>query len=214
VTLPNIHLLGIQGSGKGTQAALLVEAYAATYLASGNLFRQRASIDDEFGRAIATMMHAGQLLPNRYLLETVRQFLGEHQVHSFLLGDGIIRTLAQLHELVPIWQNFNLEAPLLINLDLSEDVARERVTKREQERDLAEKHDYHAVYSGKLIHRTDDNPQALEERFRLFRRMTEPIIAQFVAQGRCVTISADQSVESIQVHIRAGIASFYPQLSL
>ena len=79
---PNIHILGIQGSGKGTQAARLVSRYSLSYIASGNLFRERAQIDDELGREITSELARGMLLPDNLLTSSVDTFLNTHTVQT------------------------------------------------------------------------------------------------------------------------------------
>ena len=210
--IPNVHLLGIQGSGKGTQASLLVKEYAATYLASGNLFRERAAIGDPEGLRIGSMIHGGSLLPDELLINTVSEALTLHRPTKLLLCDGVIRTLAQMQMLSVIWLKFGLDQPLLIYLDLDESTARQRVNLRQAERNLPNLQQYHAVFSGKLIQREDDNPQAIEARFKLFYAMTEPIVTSFREHHRCITVSANQSVVDVQKDIRIAIEATYPLL--
>lgn len=211
--IPNIHLLGIQGSGKGTQSSLLVKHFQTTYIGSGNLFRERAAKGDSEGLEISALMRGGSLLPDALLVSTISSFLASNPPNKMLLCDGVIRTLAQLTLLDEIWPNFELDAPLLIFMELDETTARERVEMRKAESKLPEKFTYHSIFSGKLVKREDDNPQALEERFRLFRTMTEPIIQTFTNRGRCITVSADQSIELVNQAIVRAIRRYYPELS-
>lgn len=210
--LPNIHILGIQGSGKGTQSALLVSKYSLNYASSGNLFRERAATGDQFGVNLGKILQEGHLIPNEFLVQTVEDYLVNHTIHQGFLGDGVIRTLTQYSELTPIWSNHNLEAPLLIHLQLREDVALDRIKQRQEELKDPTKHDYHLVYSGKLLRRTDDNPLAIRERFALFHTMTQPVIDLFERQERCVHISADLDIETIHLAICATLESHYPTL--
>lgn len=208
--IPNIHLLGIQGSGKGTQSALLVDQYSASYIASGNLFRQRSTVHDACGLRIKSLMRGGKLLPDDLVVSTVQEELVSHPPGHLLLCDGVIRTLEQLAMFDPIWQSNGLDEPTLIYLDLSETIARQRVAGREAERHLPEKQAYHAKFSGKLIQREDDNPQALDERFRLFRNMTEPIVNSFQKRGRLVTVPANLPINEVHLQVCAAISTFYP----
>lgn len=211
--LPNIHILGIQGSGKGTQSSLLVEKYAFAYASSGNLFRQRATINDEFGQKVAAMLKTGKLFPNQLVFEVIDEYLTDHQVASGFLGDGVIRTVEQYTGFQPIWHTHGLDTPVLIHLILNEDTAQKRIQQRIADAQDPAKRSYHEVYSGKLVHRSDDNPVAIQERFALFHRMTTPVVKIFDDLGRCIHVSADQSVENIHAEICKGIEAFYPHLS-
>jgi len=210
--LPNIHIIGIQGSGKGTQSARLVEKYHFNYLASGNLFRERAQKKDAFGQEIAHEMHAGHLIPNSYLYQVIREYLVEHRVKKGLLGDGVIRTIEQFYSLEPVWKQHKLDEPLLIHLLLSEEEAVRRIEHRKKEQEESEKRNYHLMYSGKLLHRTDDNPLAIKERFALFHKMTEPVIKTLEAEGRCITIDAGPSPDEVFASICAALEEHFPKL--
>lgn len=212
--LPNIHILGIQGSGKGTQSALLVKRYQLNYLASGNLFRERSAINDAFGQEVARLLKSGHLLPDSYLFRAVREFLAEHRrIKDGLLCDGVIRTLKQYHGLEPLWKRYKLDDPLLIHLKLSEEEAVKRIEHRRSEQSDPSLQEHHLTYSGKLLRRTDDNPTAIRERFALYHKMTEPVIRRLEAEGRCVNINADAGVETIQADICAHLERLYPKLT-
>jgi adenylate kinase len=197
--LPNIHILGVQGSGKGTQAALLEKRYQITALATGQLFRERAEHLDSFGQEIAEALHAGKLLSDAYLVRAVSEYLESHPVERGLLGDGVIRTLAQYDQLVPVWQQHNLDQPFLIHLDLSDDVARERIHERAQ----------HAA----VIRPDDATPEAINQRITHFHTLTEPILTRFGKTPQCVTIDASPSVEVVFASITAVLEQRFPTLT-
>lgn len=210
--LPNIHIIGIQGSGKGTQSSLLVERYHLNYLAAGNLFRTRAAVGDDYGKEIALQMQGGHLLPDSYLYRTVKEYFSEHKIEHGLLGDGVIRTLEQYHHLDDLWETNNLEKPFFIHLILDESTALERIEKRKSEAQNQDKLEYHKTYSGKFVQRSDDNPLAIHERFRLFHNLTEALIQELDLTGRCKHVEAAQSVEAIHAEICTILEETYPLL--
>lgn len=211
--LPNLHILGIQGSGKGTQSALLVKKYQLTYISSGNLFRERAQQTDELGQIVAEELQKGRLLPDLLLFRVLEHYLASHTIQQGLLGDGVIRTMDQYNGLVDVWSKYGLEEPFLIHLELSDELAMERIKHREEEaRDVA-KTDFHHVYSGKLLKRSDANPKAIHERLALYHEMTQPVIAEFEKNNRCLHINGDQAIEAIHQQICEGLEARYPHFS-
>ena len=206
---PNIHILGIQGSGKGTQSALLVEKYHFLYLASGNLFRARAAKGDDLGLKIGSEMQAGRLLPDAYLYHTIIDVLDEKPHQQGILGDGVIRTITQYAGLEPVWGLAGLDAPILVHLVLDEQAALDRIKNRQRELEAATPN---PIYAGKLAHRTDDNPRAIEERFALYHEMTVPVISLFKEKNRCIEVDAADSVESIQSNIQEALEKECPIL--
>lgn len=210
--LPNIHILGIQGSGKGTQAHLLVQKYKLSYISSGDLFRERSLKRDAFGQEILQEMGKGRLLPDSFLVQTVKDHLEEFKPEIGLLGDGVIRSLKQNLLLNNLWPNFNLEQPLLINLILSEEEAQERIAKRKREQELPEHREHYLKYGGKTLKRIDDNPEAISQRFALFHQLTEPVIEHFTKTSRIINIDAKESVEVVFDQISFGLENIYPNL--
>ena len=209
---PNVHLLGIQGSGKGTQSALLAKHFDVTYLASGNLFRERAAVGDAFGNHLNTLMSKGHLLSDSLLIATVDHFLRSLPLQSLLIGDGIIRTLSQAQHLVPIWTCYGIDQPYLIYLELDEATALQRIKQRVEEASDPSKRSYHERFSGKLVNRADDNARALEERFRLFYKNTEPIVEYFTDSKRCFKVDAHLPVDVVNSKIVEQIVLLYPDL--
>jgi adenylate kinase len=209
---PNIHILGIQGSGKGTQSALLVAQFHFLYLSSGNLFRERAAQGDAFGKQIAHQLQVGRLLPDGFLIDTVQEHLSQHPTTNGLLGDGVIRTIDQYHKLEPVWKEHGYDEPLLIHLLLDEETALKRIEGRKAEEDNEAKKEHHRIYSGKLLHRTDENPLAIQKRFALFHSMTEPVIAAFESLNRSINVDASRTVEEIHRDIASALIIHYPQL--
>ncbi len=192
---PNIHLIGIQGSGKGTHAALLVESLGYTYLGSGNLLRERSHADDHLGHYLARNLEAGRLVADVVLYQVLAEFLEKNPVTTGLIADGAIRTLEQYQALLPLWEIYHLEPPRFVQLVIDDETAIERIEQRSQE---AQDTAYHRTFSGKLVNRTDNNPLAIEERIALFHARTEPLLAYLQEQGRL--ISVDAYGEKAEVH--------------
>jgi adenylate kinase len=209
---PNIHLLGIQGSGKGTQASRLVEAYQLDYLGSGNLLRARSEVHDAVGHELQQELRRGKLVPDSYLVTTISDYLDAHPDLRGIIGDGVIRTTKQEELLTPIWEQHTLDLPLLIHLELSEEVAQERIATRKRQAESGENAAHHQTFSGKLLKRNDDNPLAIHERFRIFHSMTTPVIEVFEQKKRCIHISAEDSIEKIFSNIILAVKKFYPDI--
>jgi adenylate kinase len=210
--LPNFHILGIQGSGKGTQSALLERRFGLTYVSSGNLFRKRAALGGPLGQRISEQLAKGSLLPDQLLAETIEDFLKDNPVSTGFLGDGVMRTIHQRSLLDPLWQPAGLQQPYLIHLQLSEAVALERIEHRRQEALAEERADHYRKYGGKILQRTDDNPRAIQERLALFHAMTEPLIADYKDKGAYFGVDAHQSIEDISEQIVSHIHQHFPTL--
>src|SRR5579885_2992114 len=89
-------LVGPPGSGKGTQSALLAERAGLATLSTGDLLRAVGREPTLLGRRVASCMASGALLPDRLLLDGLKEpmrRLGRSGA-GFVL-DGFPRTVAQ-----------------------------------------------------------------------------------------------------------------------
>lgn len=194
MALPNLHILGIQGSGKGTQVAALVETYQFLPISTGELFRQRATVGDEYGDYIREHIDNGELLTAEDLKNILTDKLSRENITHGILGDGVLRTIEQWELLTPLWNTYGLGEPVLIHLALSDKEARERIRLR---------HGYE--------HRTDDLPHAIERRIELYYEKTIPVVDLFTSHGRAITINASQPVADVTRDISQAIHTFFPQ---
>lgn len=174
--LPNIHIFGIQGSGKDTQAARLAAHFGLVHLSSGQLFRQRIQAGDTVAQFIAHSLAAGQLVPDDLLFGLLVDALRAFPQPQGIAGAGLIRTLSQYRGFQERWAEFQLDQPFGIELQVSEEVARARATNR---------------------NRTDDTIETLSERFRLYHMETEPVIAELRSTGNLVSVNGEQGIEEI-----------------
>ena len=187
--LPNIHILGIQGSGKGTQASLLVQDFHFTHLSSGAHFRERAEVRDAFGDMLRSFLEKGELIPTPTLVKAIDQYLASTTIPVGLLADGVIRTVEQYSLLEPIWKKYGYAEPILIYLELSDEQARERMLKRSKE-----------------IGRADDLPELIDRRIALFHEKTEPVVEIFKDAGRYLAVDASKSIEEVYAQIKSKLA--------
>ena len=93
MTAVHLVILGRQGSGKGTQAARLVEAYSPIHVSTGDMLRAAVADGTELGRRAGALMDAGDLVGDDLINGIVAERLARSDVveHGFLL-DGYPRT--------------------------------------------------------------------------------------------------------------------------
>ena len=91
----NIILLGAPGSGKGTQAAFLIEQHGLTHLSTGDMLRAEIAADSELGRQAKSIMDSGALVSDDIVIAMIAARLGDNGA----LFDGFPRTIAQAEAL-------------------------------------------------------------------------------------------------------------------
>ena len=152
-------ILGRQGSGKGTQAERLVEAYGPIHVSTGDMLRAAVAAGTELGLQAAALMDAGDLVGDDLINGIVAERLAADDVveHGFLL-DGYPRTPDQATAL----EGFLAEAGTPLDAAVNLDVPVDEVTAR-------------MVARG----RADDTEEAIRRRLGLYESETAPLLAWF-----------------------------------
>ena len=176
----NSLLLGPQGSGKGTQAKRISEAYGIPHIASGDMLRAAMAAETELGRRVKPIYDRGDLVPDELMIELIRERLGQDDTENGFALDGFPRTLPQAEALDPILREIGKELTVVFVLQLPDEVCIERLTKRAQ-----------------LEGRVDDTPEAIAKRLEIYRRETEPLIEWYRIRSNVVTVHAERSVNEV-----------------
>jgi adenylate kinase len=177
----NIVLFGPPGSGKGTQAALLVEKYGLKHLSTGDMLRAEKASGSELGNRVAEIMASGKLVSDDVVNEIVRSQLGIHaaSVPGFIF-DGYPRTIAQAKTLDGFLQELGTSVTVTLFLDVPKDELVKRLLQRAKE-----------------LGRADDTEAVIEERIVEYITKTLPVADHYKAQGKLHMVEGLGSVEDI-----------------
>lgn len=212
--------MGAQGSGKGTQAALLGPKLKLTRIATGELFRTEIASASLLGLELKAILDRGDLVPdgltNSIVRERIASLVGRRVAGEDLAGalfDGFPRTDAQAHALDDILALHRESVTAVIEIDAPRDVLVERLSGRRVCVDCG------AVYhvetnpptdegvcdtcGGAVIQRDDDKPEAITRRLALFDQQTAPLLDYYDAQGKLTRVDGDRTVDEVQASILA-----------
>jgi adenylate kinase len=164
-------LIGPPGAGKGTQAALLANAYSIPAISTGDIFRANVKNETELGLKVKSIMDRGEYVPDSLTNELIRDRLSQADAEAGFLLDGYPRTNDQVNELDDILgaQHRNLDAVILLVADTDELVR--RLLKRAQEQD-----------------RADDTEDVIRHRQNVYLEQTQPLIEIYSARDLVVEI--------------------------
>lgn len=200
----NIILIGIQGSGKGTQAKLLSDRFGWKHVTSGDLFRKNIEQRTKLGIVVKKYIDAGELVPDKYVLEMISDALN-NAPDGFIL-DGFPRNIEQVLFLV---DNFKIDYAIL--LELSDEKAIERLMARRNCKIC--KKDYNVLFKkpkvpgicdecgGELVQRDDDNKDAISKRIEKFHNETNKVIDFFKQKDMLIQVNADLPLQAIHEDI-------------
>ena len=205
-------IMGIQGSGKGTQAKLLADDLELEHVSVGDIFRWNVQHHTKLGAQVKRIMASGHLVDDDLVEAVVRERLAAHDWNYGFIIDGFPRNARQAEFFL---ETYDIDG--VINLYLPD----EEVTRRVMARRLCsqcgldynlmahrpQRPDTCDVCHGALVARDDDNPEALAVRLAEYHEETKPLIEIFERKEFVATFDATRPVDEVQATIRRRFAT-------
>ena len=211
-------IMGIQGSGKGTQAKMLAADLDLVHISVGDIFRWNVQNHTKMGAQVRRVMAAGQLVGDDLVESVVRDRLTQHDWNFGFIIDGFPRDPRQAEFFL---ESYDIDG--VIELDLPDSEVRRRVLNRRLCGDCGM--DYNLIANspmvpgrcdmcgGGLITREDDTEEALAVRLRDYHNQTNPVLEIFRRKEYVYTVDARPAPEVIQQQIREclGLPPYQPE---
>jgi len=196
----NVVIMGVQGSGKGTQAKKLADLKGWKHVNIGQLFRTEMTEATAIGKEAKQYITKGELVPDEITFKIIKN--GTQGSDDEIIFDGFPRTAAQSEYLM---EHYQLD--MIIVLELEEAEAVKRISAR---RNCSVCHrDYNILYKkpkqegicdicgGKLVVREDDKPAEVQRRIDIYQEQARKLLDYFQGKVKIVRIDAAQGVEEI-----------------
>ncbi|MBI4194720.1 MAG: adenylate kinase [Betaproteobacteria bacterium] len=216
-----ILLLGLPGSGKGTQAQFLIEKYGIPQVSTGDMLRAAIKSGSPLGLEAKEYMDRGALVPDHIVIELVRQRIQESDCARGFIFDGFPRTLPQAEAL----RAAGVDIDFVIEIEVGDQEILRRMSGRRVHPGSGRT--YHVEYNppevpGKddvtgepLVQRADDNEETVRKRIETYHAQTKPLVNYYLnwtAGGdprapQYVNIYGGGSVEHIRDKIFAALAA-------
>lgn len=126
----NILIFGPNGSGKGTQGAIVQKKYGVPHIETGVIFRQNISKKTPLGEKAKSFIDRGELVPDDITIPMILNRLKEDDCKNGWLLDGFPRNLAQAEALWAALQKENIKLDFVIEIDLDRETAKKRIMGR------------------------------------------------------------------------------------
>ncbi|MGB9637193.1 MAG: adenylate kinase family protein, partial [Microgenomates group bacterium] len=126
----NILIIGPQASGKGTQAAKLIEKFHLTHVEMGGLLRNIAKEQTDLGQKVAALINNGQLVPDSLVVEILNKYFDNIGQFKGILFDGFPRTVTQAQYFEKFLEERGLKLDLVIYLTLPREKVFQRLLNR------------------------------------------------------------------------------------
>lgn len=201
-------IMGVQGSGKGTQGTLLARDLDLAQISVGDILRWHIQNHTKLGAQVRRIVSAGELVNDDLVESVVRQRLDSHDWNYGFVIDGFPRNRRQTEFFL---ESYDIDG--VIHLDLPDQEVRRRVLARRlcsrcgldynliAHRPAVE--DRCDVCGGELVRRDDDTEQALANRLRDYHRKTNPVLDLFRRKEFVFSVDALPDRETVQHEIRA-----------
>lgn len=177
----NLILFGPPGSGKGTQAAKLVEKYELLHISTGDLFRYEMGNNTPLGLLAKDYMSKGQLVPDEVTIGMLKNKLEAHPEVKGYIFDGFPRTIPQAKALDELLTEKSQHVSTLIALDVEDEEIVQRILRR-----------------GQTSGRPDDNDESIvRNRINVYNQETAPVFDHYHQSGKSVKVNGLGTIDDI-----------------
>ncbi len=213
----NIVLLGPPGSGKGTQAKRLEEAFGIAQLSTGDMLRAEVAAGSDVGRKADAIMRAGQLVPDDMIIALIATKLDAPECRNGFILDGFPRTVPQAEALDVMLKGKGLKLDDVLELEVDDEAMVGRISGRFScARCGAGYHDSFkppkvagvcdVCGSTEFVRRADDNAETVRARLKAYHAQTAPISAYYERQGILKRVDGMGAIDQVSKDLTKAIS--------
>lgn len=171
-----IILMGVPGSGKGTQAKFLKNKHGFEKISFGEYARSLMKAEGELGESTRKLLGKGDLLPDELINNYAKKVVtGDKKI----ILDGYPRTIVQAEFIAQLLTKLKLNY-LVIFIDLDEEEIYKRLSLRK---------------------RIDDKPEIIKERIVNYKNQTLPMLSYFKNCNKLVSVNGNKSINEVSLEI-------------
>ncbi len=126
----NILFFGPNGSGKGTQGAILKEKYKTPHIESGAIFRENIGGGTELGKQAKAYIDKGDLVPDDITIPMILDRLKQDDCQNGWLLDGFPRNKNQAIKLDEALKEAGMALDIVVEILLDREIAKNRIMGR------------------------------------------------------------------------------------
>jgi adenylate kinase len=201
--------------GKGTQAERLSAQRGIPKISTGDILREAVQKKTSLGVQAQSFMDSGKLVPDEVVIGIIRERLKEADSKEGFVLDGFPRTVPQAQALISMLRQDQRSIDRVLNFELADDELIRRLSGRRSCPNCQAV--YHLEFSppkkpelcdrcgGKLIQRSDDQPETIRKRLEVYRSQTWPLIRFYEEQGVLSRIEGSGPPEAVYQRVTAAI---------
>lgn len=204
----NIVIMGSQGSGKGTQAKLLIDEYDLQHLETGAILRRIAKEDTKLGNMIDTIINKnGEFVPWSIVREILDEAMDSFDKEKGIIFDGTPRRIEEVHYWEEKFEEIHSKFDFIFFIKLAEEESIRRISSRRvcQEnshplifgKDVHSENDKCPLCGSPIYQREDDTLEKVQKRLAWSKEILGPVIEYYRNNGMLTEIDGIGSVEDI-----------------
>lgn len=203
--MSNILLISAPGAGKGVTSEYLKEKYNMVHMSIGNLLREESENNTSLKEKLAN----GEFIENNIVYNLFSKFLEDNEGSSFIF-EGFPRLMEQVKPFLDILSEHGIILDKIIFIDIDKDIALKRVTGRLMCKNCNEIYNKYVdnlennkckVCGGSLYTRDDDKIETYENRYKLFKEKTMPVVEYLSDKYDIYTISNNGTFDEMKSQI-------------
>ncbi|MEO0246800.1 MAG: adenylate kinase [candidate division WOR-3 bacterium] len=200
--------LGPPGAGKGTQAEKLEKEHGILKISTGDILRESVSKGTTLGEIARVYMERGELVPDDIIIGLVREKIVDHD--EFVL-DGFPRNVNQAEGLDRLLDSLGKRITAAIYFEVPDQEVKRRLLARRVCPEC--KRIYNMITDPpsedelcdnckvKLIIRSDDNEETIENRLKVYHEQTKPLLNYYDSKGILIKIDGSGTPEQVYRNI-------------
>ena len=203
----NLVMLGPPGAGKGTQAVRVEQERGIPQISTGDILREAVQAGTDLGRQARAVMERGELVSDALMVAIVRERLARGDTRDGFILDGFPRTVAQAVALDEILAG--RDPLVVVELSVPDQALVERLSRR---RVCGECGATYGAGAGAvpaactrcgaaLEARKDDRAEVVQERLRVYREQTEPLVAFYQDRPAFRRVDGNQPADAVRIAI-------------
>lgn len=203
--MSNILLISAPGAGKGVTSEYLKEKYNMVHMSIGNLLREESEKNTSLKEKLAN----GEFIENNIVYSLFSKFLEDNKGSSFIF-EGFPRLMEQVKSFLDILSEHDIILDKIIFIDIDKDIALKRVTGRLMCKNCNEIYNKYVdnlennkckVCGGSLYTRDDDKIETYENRYKLFKEKTMPVVEYLSDKYDIYTVSNNGTFDEMKSQI-------------
>ncbi|HQR74072.1 MAG TPA: adenylate kinase [Sulfurovum sp.] len=186
-------IIGAPGSGKTTDASIIAQNNdTIVHYSTGDMLREEVASGSTLGQEIESYISKGALVPLDIIVNTIVTAINNAPVNTVLI-DGYPRSTEQMTAFdALVAKEENIELASVIEVRVSEQVARERILGRRAEAAPGQE-------------RSDDSEEVFNDRMKIYTDPLTEIQAFYTQKNLLKVISGERTLEEVVADMEAFI---------